>query len=230
MSTKFRKAALLPVVFLICSCTAGADDLSLRTDRKLINTKAKQQRRIVGGPEKKPSLKKNISRTRNVHLYNTRIQAKFDPGAILKCDGQEEPSDFDLLLNSDEAEILDADWGLRLTGINLKYVAGKFPGTFDIERTLFLQTDSEQLQRSKVIGGGERHGCDEEVYSAGSQFDTSNDEIGFTSNVFVAKRVCVNRYLGGRAAVCSAESTLAGGARFKVRFSQSYDECKNGGR
>ncbi len=171
-----------------------------------------------------------VSRLACCCSYNSRVQAKFDPGPILKCDGQEQPRDFTLPLNSSEAEVIDPDWSLRLTAINLKYVPGKFPGTFNIERTLFLETDSEALQKSKVIDGAEKHGCDEEVYSAGSQFDALNDEIGFTSRVFIAKRVCVNRYFGGRTAVCSAESTLSGGMRFKVKFSQTYEDCHNNGR
>jgi nucleoid-associated protein YgaU len=229
MSIRRTKAVLASMVVLLAWSPAAGDSLTLWSIQPATATE-------IGAVPKerhaaktyRPYAKARTRKDREVHLYNSRVQAKFDDGPILKCDGQDEPDDYMLPLEPSEEPVLDSDWGLRLTAINLKYVAGTVPGTFNIERTLFLEADSEQLQRTKVIGGAEKHGCDEELYSVGSQFSSSNEEIDFTSRVFAAKRVCVNRYFGGRAAVCSAESTLSGVAYFKVQFSQTYEECIKG--
>lgn len=221
MNTKVLRGLPVFVAFLVSSYS-GAGDVALSRASGTVTSNEGTGKQ----PTKKVVKQASVSKqNKNVRLYNPRVKARFAEGPVLKCDGQEEPNDYNVPLESNEEPVLDNDWGLRLTGINLRYVGGKFPGTFDIERTLFLETNSEQLQR-KVIGGDEKHGCDEELYPVGSQFDASGDEIAFTSRVFAAKRVCVNRYWGGRTAVCSAESTLSGGARFRVEFSQTYDDCR----
>lgn len=123
------------------------------------------------------------------------------------------PSPYDLPGPFDKQRYGYAPFDMTLEDVALSY--SRTPNTanrFDVTRVMTLQVNSDAVQNNYVLSQSQaQHGCEEEKYPIGDRFEVGpGGDLTFVSDVFVAKRQCVNRWYGlggGKTSVCSFEAS-----------------------
>jgi hypothetical protein len=164
------------------------------------------------------------SSPRNVP-FNSCVKAIYEgQGAPLVCGGVEVPRTLVVTCGLPALFSPEDPWKPALREMRLSWQRNE-NGLYTLRREIVTDIPSTQILAT-YLGPNEKHGCDEELYQRGDPFfEAAGEGFVFGAGLFAAKRSCVNRWKGGRSAVCSAEFELTVRQRYDVSFSQTFDQC-----